>query len=110
MDPAGQLAAQRILEWYVSHGVTEALEPAPRNRLAAPVVAEAVPVRSPIPAEIKGSAAAKTEAERHHRRRDLEQQHDGEEGQRRAQHQIEVQRAMPRRQRLRRHQRQGDQQ
>jgi DNA polymerase len=62
MDPAGQLAAQRILEWYVSHGVTEALEPAPRNRLVAPVVAEAMPVRSAIPAEIKGSAAAKTEA------------------------------------------------
>jgi DNA polymerase len=61
MDPAGQLAAQRILEWYVEHGVTEALDPAPRNRLAAPDVPASMPRHSVNP-EIKGTAAAKVES------------------------------------------------
>lgn len=62
MDPAGQLAAQRILEWYVENGVTEALDAAPRNRLVAPAVPAPVQVRSANPAEIKGSVAARVES------------------------------------------------
>ncbi len=59
-------SADQTLDWYISHGVTEALQPEPRNWLAQ---SPAVPLKpaqpfsaSAPPLDLKGSAEAKLDA------------------------------------------------
>ena len=61
-------SAHQTLDWYISHGVTDALQPEPRNWLAqaAPAPAKVAPqiTNAPTLADLKGSAEAKLDAMR----------------------------------------------
>jgi DNA polymerase len=61
-------SADQTLDWYISHGVTEALQPQPRNWLAqAPIMpakTAALPAAAAPLMDLKGSAEAKLDAVR----------------------------------------------